>query len=229
MTVELLQALVDKWRRLSKADAIAGVNQALVDDREYFGRVNAAIATRQCMEELEQALILLSSQPSAPIPDEDHLDIYVPGALRCPKCEFELMSQTLFMRSGDVGMTREQALGKNEGEPCPNDGTPMIKVRWADRARDNYEAYGRLMNEIITASGLPVETANLPAALDRVRQLASQPSAIEQVKMVAALQGYCCPSCARDFYVPRVEEAYQCPMCGHASPCALVGPFSLLT
>lgn len=54
--IDGLRELVAKWRRLAKADAIAGVNQALVDDREYFGRVNAAIATRQCMEELEEVI-----------------------------------------------------------------------------------------------------------------------------------------------------------------------------
>lgn len=102
--------------------------------------------------------------------DEDHLDIYVPGVLRCLTCQFELTTATLFVQSGEVGLTRDQALGKHEGEPCPNDGTPMVKVRWAERAQQNYEAYGALMNEIIGIVGISRECDNLPAALQILKE-----------------------------------------------------------
>ena len=98
-------------------------------------------------------------------PPEDVLDIYVPGTLRCLQCSFEVVSQTIFARSGDVGMTRAQALNENEGEPCPNDGTPMVRVRWSDRAQDNYKAYVALMEEVIAIAG----AEHLPGALDVLR------------------------------------------------------------
>jgi hypothetical protein len=69
----------------------------------------------------------------------------------------------------------------------------MVKVRWADRAQDNYEAYGKLMNEIISASGLDVVTGNLPAALEKVRAVcAPSPSeAQEKEKMMTKPEGLC--------------------------------------
>lgn len=99
---------------------------------------------------------------------EDHLDIYVPGVLRCPQCSFELTKATLFVGLGEIGLTREQAYCKSE--PCPNDGTPMVKVRWSERAQQNYEAYGALMNEIIGIAGLSIQCDSLPEALSTLRQ-----------------------------------------------------------
>ena len=126
---------------------------------------------RQCADALEAHLA--SAAPA----DEDHLDIYVPGVLRCLKCQFELTTATLFVQSGNIGMTRDQALVKHEGEPCPNDGTPMVKVRWAERAQQNYEAYGALMNEIIGIAGLSRQCDNLPSALEILRSASQVPAA----------------------------------------------------
>jgi len=106
-------------------------------------------------------VILTASRPK----HEDVLDIYVPGTLRCVVCGFEVVSQTLFMGSGDVGMTRAQALNENEGEPCPNDGNAMFRVRWSDRAQDNYKAYVALMEEVIAIAG----AEHLPGALSALR------------------------------------------------------------
>lgn len=108
-------------------------------------------------------------EPTPQVAPEDHLDIYVPGVQRCLKCEFELTSATLFMQSGDVGQTRAQALCE-EPDLCPNDGEPMVKVRWRERAAQNYEAYGALMNEIIGIAGLSVQCESLPAALATLRE-----------------------------------------------------------
>jgi hypothetical protein len=102
-------------------------------------------------------------EPASP---DDVMDIYVPGAWKCPTCGFALSQATLFMGSGEIGCSRDQVM-KMAGELCPNDGAAMHRVTWRDRAVEN-QAWGEsLMNEIIEAVG----AEHLPGALDRIREL----------------------------------------------------------
>ena len=101
---------------------------------------------------------------------EDHLDIYVPGRLRCPQCEFVLSQATMFMGSGTIGLTKAQAFCEDEGQPCPNDGTPMVKVRWREEAEDNYRAYVKLVEDVLALTGAP----SLPEALDALKRPAKK-------------------------------------------------------
>lgn len=89
---------------------------------------------------------------------DDRDNIYAPGEWRCPKCNFALSKLTIFTRSGDVGVSERDAI---DAEPCPNDGTAMVRVRWRERAADNYNAYVQLVDDICKATG----TDSLPAAL----------------------------------------------------------------
>ena len=99
---------------------------------------------------------------------EDHLDIYVPGRLRCPHCELSVSSATIFVQSGTIGLTKAQAFCEHEGEPCPNDGTPMVKVRWSEEAAENYRAYVKLVDDICALTG----AGSLPEALDGLKRQA---------------------------------------------------------
>lgn len=83
--------------------------------------------------------------PAARAPD-DHLDIYVPGEWKCLKCDFVLSRTTLNVTTGEAGVSRADIF---EGEPCPNDGTPMVKVTWRERASDHYEWGRKLMDDLL--------------------------------------------------------------------------------
>lgn len=55
-------------------------------------------------------------------------DIHVPGVWRCAKCTFVLVQSNLNM--GDGSVTARDA----PGDRCPNDGSPMWRVTWKERA-----------------------------------------------------------------------------------------------
>lgn len=104
-----------------------------------------------------------------PSPD-DAADIYVPGAWKCPACAFVLTQATLFVQSGEVGSTLDQVM-RMTGESCPNDGTPMLRVTWRERAEENRVWGESLMHEIIAIAG----AEHLPGALMRLRELLAGP------------------------------------------------------
>ncbi len=110
-----------------------------------------------CEEEKAAAGLKLS-------PD-DVLDVYVPGRLRCPTCNFSLTKATIFVQSGQIGASKKEVY--QESEPCPNDGEPMVRVTWREEADSNREYAERLITEIIDATG----ANSLPEAL----QAASAP------------------------------------------------------
>lgn len=96
---------------------------------------------------------------------DDVMDVYVPGAWKCMKCGFGLSQATIFIGSGEIGCTREQVM-KMSGELCPNDGEPMARVTWRDRAEENRKWGESLMEDIICA----VHAEHLPGALDAIRR-----------------------------------------------------------
>lgn len=55
---------------------------------------------------------------------------FVPGSFRCPKCNFVLAKQTMFVGSGTIGISESDL----DSEQCPNDGTDMVHVTWQERA-----------------------------------------------------------------------------------------------
>jgi hypothetical protein len=145
---------------------------------------------------------------------DDHLDIYVPGATKCLKCGFEAMSATMFVGSGEIGLTKAQALVEHVGEPCPNDGTPMVKVLWRDRATEAIAAHSALINELCEVSGLP----HLPAVIDRLKELeATRPpsqDALDRVRVriqsLVSRGAEICPE-----YVHDVGGMPSCDRCGY--------------
>ena len=95
---------------------------------------------------------------------DDVMDVYVPGAWRCLTCGFSLCQATIFMSSGEIGCTREQVMNLT-GESCPNDGAPMARVTWRDRAEENRKWGESLMEDVIGA----VHAEHLPGALAVIR------------------------------------------------------------
>jgi hypothetical protein len=112
-----------------------------------------------CEEEKAAAGLKLS-------PD-DVLDVYVPGRLRCPTCNFQLTKATLFVQSGQIGASKAEVY--QESEPCPNDGDPMVRVTWREEADANREYAGRLIDELLEATG----ATSLPAAMEAIKDIRS--------------------------------------------------------
>jgi hypothetical protein len=65
---------------------------------------------------------------------------FMPGQFRCPKCEFQLSKQTMFMQSGSIGISESDL----ESELCPNDGTPMVHVTYKEAWEYYAEEYRKL-------------------------------------------------------------------------------------
>jgi hypothetical protein len=61
---EQIQQLIAKWRTQAKDDAVNGVQQATMSHREYFGRVNAALAYDDCANRL--AALLAAEEEAKP-------------------------------------------------------------------------------------------------------------------------------------------------------------------
>ncbi|WP_257164641.1 hypothetical protein [Bradyrhizobium sp. SRS-191] len=73
-------------------------------------------------------------------------DVYVPGAWRCPKCNFGLQQATLNAADGSVS-SRDTA-----GDTCPNCAKPLWRVTWKEQA----EALALRCEELVTAKGSAV-------------------------------------------------------------------------
>lgn len=99
---------------------------------------------------------------------DDALDVYAPGAWRCPKCGFALQTQTIFMQTGSIGSSRDDVMNVT-GEVCPNDGVMMSRETWHDRAEANYKWGVDLMEQVIALTG----AASLPAAIDTIKSLSA--------------------------------------------------------
>lgn len=182
----MIPSLSERQQMAARLQAFATEWQSWTQAKDMGTHVREDLIADAAACEAGAAALLREQQRDAQ--SEDHLDIYVPGVLRCPQCSFELTQATLFVGSGEIGLTREQAYCKSE--PCPNDGTPMVKVRWSERAQQNYEAHGALMNEIIGIAGLSVTCESLPKALSvlRSRVLREQQLAEQIDKIATELQ-----------------------------------------
>lgn len=128
-----------------------------------YERPNQYAAALRAGADAIDALELLALPVSEiTVSPDDHLDIYAPGEWRCPQCNFYLSTMTMDLQAGDIGVSAHDVY---HGEPCPNDGTPMVKVTWRERATDNYTAYVKLVDDICAAAGAP----HLPAAFEQIK------------------------------------------------------------
>lgn len=70
--------------------------------------------------------------------------VFVPGVLRCAKCEFRLVKTTLNIANGT-------ASANNEPDTCPNCNVPMWRLSWEDEAREAYKVAESQMDRAIAA------------------------------------------------------------------------------
>jgi hypothetical protein len=94
---------------------------------------------------------------------DDVLDIYVPGRLRCPTCDFQVSKATIFLGSGEIGASKAEVY--QQSEPCPNDGHPMVRVTWREEADANRKYAEKLISEIMVAT----DASSLPEALEKAK------------------------------------------------------------
>jgi len=78
---------------------------------------------------------------------------YVPGQLRCKKCGCSVIKQTLYMKSGSVGVDRSP-------DDCPNGCGPMWRISWPDHIRDYADGTDKIISK------LQAENAKLREALE---------------------------------------------------------------
>lgn len=71
----------------------------------------------------------------------DQASPFVPGSFRCAKCGFVLIQANLNAQDGTV-IARDAP-----GDRCPNDGAPMWRVTWRERAEEAEERLGRLLSD----------------------------------------------------------------------------------
>jgi hypothetical protein len=83
---------------------------------------NALCEAREYLRQIASASL---SAPGA----TERADI-VPGLMRCGKCDFRLMRQTIYMESGIIGA------GTSETEPCSNGCGPLWPITWEEQAYD---------------------------------------------------------------------------------------------
>lgn len=100
---------------------------------------------------------------------------YVPGNLRCKKCNFYLVSSTLYVKSGTIGPN-------NKSEPCPNGCGPLWKVTHTERLNEVIESANKSFDDLnamrtkyerlAAACNMPVESTKQLAARETTIQMA---------------------------------------------------------
>lgn len=80
-------------------------------------------------------------QLEAPVGPLKRNPLFVPGVMRCAKCNFALVRTNLYVQSGTTGQ------GHNETEPCPNGCGPLWPVTWEQEAREAYAVVERYFDE----------------------------------------------------------------------------------
>lgn len=134
------------------------------------------------------------AEPGAP----DSL-IYVPGHFRCTECGFVLSKQTIHAPSGQIGITADNLIT----EPCPNDGTMMVKVTWREHSEGLDEMLTKEIQERVAreeaAAQPPAPTAATPRDMQK---LALRANDLIQEHTVAGPE--------TKEYVPNTEVACKC-------------------
>lgn len=108
--------------------------------------------------------------------EELRASCYVPGEFRCPKCGFCLSQFKLSATTGAIGDRDEP------GERCPNDGSPLWRVTWKERATDHYE---RATEEIAARKSAEAERDALREA---IRNIAEEWDTAEEAHIADAIR-----------------------------------------
>ncbi|MGP5283034.1 hypothetical protein ACTXNJ_17840 [Pseudomonas helleri] len=91
---------------------------------------------------------------------------FVPGCMRCAKCNFRLQRVNLYMGSGTTGP------GDSKTEPCPNGCGPLWPITWEQEARECWAAADSLFENLhAERDQLKVENGALLKDAERYRWL----------------------------------------------------------
>lgn len=70
--------------------------------------------------------------------------VYVPGHLKCGRCNFRLVSSTLHVQNGVI-------TARDTADICPNDGTPMQRVTWREDVEEAHERWEEQVARAVAA------------------------------------------------------------------------------
>lgn len=76
---------------------------------------------------------------------EQERDRFAPGQWRCPECDFQLTMKVLAVNEGKVGMSLKRP------DPCPNDGSAMVRISWREVAESQGEWAKGIMERLFAA------------------------------------------------------------------------------
>jgi hypothetical protein len=113
---EQIQQLIAEWRKQAKDDAVNGVQQAALSHREYFGRVNAALAYDDCANRLA-ALLAADGEAEPPT-----LEIIVNGQpVTVQGGPIRTAIAAAIQEAGQIGAPIDQwVLRTRDGEEIPH-------------------------------------------------------------------------------------------------------------
>jgi len=90
------------------------------------------LASNADAEQIAQEIVTaLEPQTSGPRIGMEYL-IYIPGIFKCTECGFVLSKATISASTMQIGLTEKNL----EPEPCPNDGTMLVKMTWKENAEE---------------------------------------------------------------------------------------------
>lgn len=69
--------------------------------------------------------------------------VFMPASFVCGRCGFQLEKRTISAATGAVGICK----GGEDGDVCPNDGTPLRRIMW----KEAYEQCAETQHELMLA------------------------------------------------------------------------------
>lgn len=127
--------------------------EALTKERD-----ESEIAFQAAHKELDETQEILAKVESERNELANDVRLFVPGAWNCPKCHFALSRTSINAHTGNFGTT---AADREESEPCPNDGTPMVRESWQERALELGKTLSERMDERFLFAERELDAAKL--------------------------------------------------------------------
>lgn len=122
--------MADPTITVHEAELHAGARTLMTDDQLAALRLNLQAKVDGRVETLNDLLLL---QLIDQVLSKRRADI-APGVMRCAKCEFQLIRQSLNVNVGTV------TAGGSHSEPCPNGCGPLWPVTWREQALEASKA-----------------------------------------------------------------------------------------
>jgi len=133
------------------------VNRILDEHSAWIAQPNPEVASRIAFAAAVAVSLQFETRPDP--------ELYVPGEFQCAKCGFTLSQFRMRADDGAIG-SRD-----HPGERCPNDGAPLWRVTWKQRAVDHYE---RASEEIQSRTAAEARLASLTGLVGDMREKAAK-------------------------------------------------------